>query len=277
MPNRRRKILELTPNKILYAFILGLLVQNFFTPMAQAESSGITSSYKMQDEQAEDGDIVCFSEQAGQLARCIKPYDERVFGIYVKKPDAVLRGGIDQKPIAREGKTIVNVTTLSGPIEPGDYLTTSQVAGKGQKAAEPLGYVIGRSLGSLKEGEGTKFEINGREAFLGKIEVALDFAALGVLPRGTILDKIGFAFVKGTQTPQAAGLFLRYIVAGVLTTVVVIVSFNTFGKNIGKGIEAIGRNPLAKSYIQFVIIINTLLIAALTFGAIFLGLVIIRV
>lgn len=262
----------------LLLFALSLILLPVFKSPALMAGPGIAATYEVPDADATDGDALCVAmpEAGGKLARCNRAYDERTFGVLSLDPALAFRNNTTGKPVVREGRVMVNTTTLTGPIKVGDYITTSSVTGKAQKAAELLGYILGTALTPLSDGEGTKITVNGKEYSTGKIEIALAIGPLGVLPRGTFLDKIGFALVRGTQTPAAAGIFLRYVTGGLLVILVSFFAFNNFGHNITKGMESIGRNPLAKNQIQFVIIINTILIGIMVIGAILLGLVIIR-
>jgi len=267
-------------SKVVKLFLLLFLVFTYalWGTKATHAALGIATTYEVSDDGAVDGDALCFAtpDSGGKLSRCDRPYNELLFGVLTENPNIVLRGGNSEKPIARDGRVMVNATTATGAIKVGDYVTTSTAPGKAQKAAELLGYILGRAMTPLSDGEGEKVTVNGKQYSSGKIEVALAIGPLGVLPRGTFLDKIGFAMVRGTQTPAAAGLFLRYIMGGLLVILVSFFAFNNFGHNITKGMESIGRNPLAKNQIQFVIIVNTVLIGATIIGAILLGLIIIR-
>jgi hypothetical protein len=63
----------------------------------------------------------------------------------------------DRLPIALIGKVYCKVDARQSPIETGDLLTTSSTKGYAMKAEDPVrafGTVIGKALGSLKEGIG---------------------------------------------------------------------------------------------------------------------------
>lgn len=267
--------------KIFFAHAsIFLLLTSYFLLLASPSfaSLGIATTYEIGDDQAVNGDILCFSnpDAGGKLSRCQKTYDESMFGVLNTDPSVVLKQTATGQAVIQEGRALVNATTLSGSIKIGDYVSSSPIAGKAQKAQELLGYILGKALSDLPDNSGENLSYNGKNLRSGQIEVAVNIGPLGVLPRGTFLDKIGFAMVRGTQTPAAAGLFLRYVTAGLLVILVSFFAFNNFGHNLAKGMESIGRNPLAHNQIQFVIIINTLLIAGTVIGAIVLGLVIIR-
>ena len=63
----------------------------------------------------------------------------------------------DRRAVALMGKVYCKASASNGPIKVGDLLTTSDVRGHAMRASDParaFGAVIGKSLGSLKEGEG---------------------------------------------------------------------------------------------------------------------------
>lgn len=266
--------------KVLVALV-SLIYFSFFAPSLPAFAadvmSGVASTYTVSDKESVSGDIICFTDPGtGALGRCQKEFDEKMFGVLITAPQLVLRNNPEAQPIVREGRVFVNVTTLSGEIKAGDFLTSSPLPGKAQRVGDYLGYIIGRALTDFTTKDGVSIDFGGKSYTSGMVEVGLSIGPLGALPRGTVFDRLGFSLLKSTQSPAGAGLFLRYIVAGLMLIVVSILSFSIFGRNITKGIEAIGRNPLSQGPIQFVIVINTVLIAGVVLGSIVLGIIIIR-
>lgn len=249
--------------RLIKLLFFGLI---FFLPAvsrAQSTPLGIATTYTIDDPEAVDGDLLCFTESTGKLVRCNKPYDEKIFGVLTATPQVVLRDGAKSQPVIREGRASINVTTKNGTIKPGDYITTSDFPGRGQKATELTGYVVGRSLGTFSEKE-------------GRVEAALNIGPTVIFSKGNILDQLGLALVKNVQKPEGAALFIRYVTAGLTAILMTLFAFNNFAKNITKGIESVGRNPLARHQIQFIVIINIVLIAAVTLGGLILSLAIIR-
>jgi hypothetical protein len=59
--------------------------------------------------------------------------------------------------LALTGRVPVKVSSENGPIRPGDLLVSSSTAGHAMRAASnpSPGTIIGKALGSLKEGNGT--------------------------------------------------------------------------------------------------------------------------
>lgn len=264
---------------MVIVIVLAAIAFNRISLAAPGDSPnlGIASGYAISDPQALNGDIICFSEtEAGKLVRCTTPFDPRMFGVLAENPQVVLRSGDSEKPIIQSGKAVVNVTTLGGDIKAGDYVTSSPIPGKGQKIGDYIGYVLGVALESFGGQDGAALDYQGKSYRSGQIEVTLGIGPLGALPRGTVFDKLGFALLRNVQNPQGTGLFLRYVTAGLVVILVTFFAFSTFGRNITKGMESIGRNPLAYNQVQFVIILNTILIAGVVLGGIVISLVIIR-
>jgi hypothetical protein len=176
----------------------------------------------------------------------------------------------------------VNVTTAGGPIAIGDYITSSTLPGKGEKAPEASGYMLGAALATFdgKEG-GTPVTVDGKPYQQGKVLVAI-----GIGPASPILFKAGGgimgtikqitnAIMYNIKSSKSFERITRIILAALVALLVIYVSFRTFGKNVTKGIEAIGRNPLAKNSIQAMIIMNVILILVVSIGGIILALVIV--
>ncbi|MBN1813894.1 MAG: hypothetical protein JXA14_18805, partial [Anaerolineae bacterium] len=101
----------------------------------------------------------------GKLRQSAAAYDKRVAGIVSGagdyRPGIVLdrrqSAGNARLPIALLGKVFCWVDADQAPIEVGDLLTSSPTPGHAMKAQDPFqafGAVIGKALGSLKNGRG---------------------------------------------------------------------------------------------------------------------------
>lgn len=232
---------------------------------AQALSSDISSVYEIADKDAQEGDIVISTADKG-IIRASSSYDIHLFGVLQSQPLLVFRR-VDNsgKPIARNGTAQVNVTTLGGDINAGDYVTSSDIPGKGQKGSLS-GYVIGVALTSFKEGDGTKVDYTNKDdpkqnkqVSSGKVTVALkiEFAELSsARSTSRLISAFDTALFKNIQDPNKFMDVLRYLSAAVTVLASLGVGFFTFSRSIPKGVEAIGRNPLAEKAIMFSIILN---------------------
>ena len=105
------------------------------------------------------------SAHPGSLRVCNEPYDLAVAGVVSGaagvEPGLTLRqeGSVadGRHPVALSGRVYVRCTTESGPIEPGDLLTSSSSAGLAMKAVDferRKGAVLGKAMSHLDAGNG---------------------------------------------------------------------------------------------------------------------------
>ncbi|TSC86353.1 MAG: Uncharacterized protein G01um10147_876 [Microgenomates group bacterium Gr01-1014_7] len=238
-------------------FITTFLLLTTSSVHAQTQSLETTSVYEITDNDATESDILVATDKG--LTRATKSFDNKMFGVLSEKPLLVYRdSNVKGKPVIRSGVTSVAVTTLNGPIKYGDYITSSSISGKGQKATES-GYVLGIAIGVF-DGSGAE-QVDGPngKVALGKIPVAIrvEYAEL-TNPRfaGRLFGFVGSSFLENVNDPKKIGNVVRYIAAGLVVLLSFTFGFLTFSRSIAKSIEALGRNPLAKSTIQLSMIIN---------------------
>lgn len=271
-----------------FVFLIFLLVQlvqfdkfEEIIPQAYAQefNAGIAKTHNVTEKEAIDGDIVSIATVSGIFNLSRTSYDEKIFGVIVMNPILVYRTPSENTPIIRQGEVMVNVTTLNGPIASGNFITSSAIPGKGQKATDPTGAVLGMALDKFDDSDGTKIDFGGKKYSSGKIKVAVAIQSPAVVkPKGGImgtLESFSFVLFKSLQQSAGSDRLIRYIIAGLIASLTVLVNFESFGKNITKGIEAIGRNPLAKVSIQSMILMNIILIAVVSIGGVILSLAII--
>lgn len=274
-------------HRLLFTRIVFILLLLTFPPLVrvshaqQKESQfNIAHTLAITDPAAADGDIMALSGADGSLVRTAKSYDEKMYGVLVANPVMVYRT-LDTIPVTRSGDAFVNVTTIGGPIGVGDYITSSPIAGKGQRASELNGYMIGVAISSFDGKNGTPVDHEGKSYQLGQVKVAVGIgpaspvvvkAAGGVL--GT-LRQIVTAILYNISVSRDLEKIIRYIIAALVATVIIYTGYRAFGVNITKGIEAIGRNPLARVTIQSMIIVNVIMLLLVSLGGILLSLAIV--
>ncbi len=216
-----------------------------FTASAQVNGvAGMVNNIEVSDNEAKPGDILSNTE--GGIIRSIKNYDPQMIGVVVEFPVISLGNKTDSSvPVLSSGRAIVNVTAGNGAIKAGDFVTSSETAGLGQKAVTS-GYVIGKALAGYDD-----TSQNGQIAVLVDIGYfSPNPSAVGTL--GSLLSLLGAGF----QNSQNFPLVLRYVAAaliGIATFGFASISFLRFMRN---GIEAIGRNPLAKATIVSGMVLN---------------------
>ena len=106
----------------------------------------------------EPGDVLVISlDRPGGVEKCRRPYDGLVVGVYSTRPGflGADKGGTtevaeDEVPVAVLGIVPVKVTDESGPIQPGDLLTTSSTPGHAMRCTGPE-LCFGRTLGKALE------------------------------------------------------------------------------------------------------------------------------
>lgn len=256
---------------VIFGIFLIFAISRNFTFSQSIEPTFI---YEIADKEAEIGDIVVQDPQKG-IIRASEPYSENIFGVIEDKPLFLFRPKkIEGKPVVRSGIVYVNVTNIYGEIKKGDFITSSEIPGKGAKAEEK-GYILGRALESLDQVETKEFTFGDKKLKIGKIPVAIDIRFIG---EKTIekKEKLGFFpslfrdyFNLPSLTKKKNIISLIQLFSGIFILLVSFYfGFNTFSKGVIKGIEAIGRNPLAKESILFSIFLNMVLTLLMIGGGI---------
>lgn len=236
-------------------------------------------SYVSSDPDVVTGDIVSLRSDQ-RVSRSTIEFDPEVAGVLYPDATIVYHSGNEGIPIAISGVIRINVTTLGGPIEPGNFITTSAVPGKGQRTDSPRGHILGTALTSFGENDGTQIQLeDGTQIRQGTVLVKLDIRpgdiqSVGIASK--VVDQIGSLLLKNVATPERSEVFFRFIMAGLIAIISISIGLFTFGRNITRGIEAMGRNPLARTQIQAMILLNVGLIALISIGAIILSMAIIR-
>lgn len=273
---------------LLIAFCL-LLISFPTLALAQIESVDFAYTYNISDKDAVDGDIISSSVDKGFI-RSSFPYDNRIFGVIQTSPLITYKSIDDTgSPVSRSGTATVNVTTINGPINVGDYITSSEMPGKGQKATDS-GYVIGIAMTTLGNNEGEEFsyqkKISGsnqpapaEKLRQGKVAVAMQIQYAELTTARTalrLLDSFNAALFTNIQNPDQFVKIFRYFTAIIIVLISFAIGFWTFSRSIPKGIEAIGRNPLAQKTIMFSIIMNVIFTIVVALAGIGAAIIILR-
>lgn len=259
--------MKLTTPIITLITLISLMGASLISPsdsFAQFDGSDVGFLLDVADTEAKIGDILITSNQG--LVRANTAYHNRLFGVIQNQPLIVFRTSDGGKPVARSGVVSVTVTTINGTIVEGDYVTSSEIPGKGQKAHK-TGYVIGVAMENFNEGTATKTQYENREIFEGNIKVALkiEFAEISsARSLSRLADYFNSALFRNLQNPERFAQAIRYVAAGLIILVSFGAGFATFSNAIVKGVEAVGRNPLAKNQIYVSIGLNIVFILLTT-------------
>lgn len=261
-------------------FILGIiflfLILSPGLIFAQEPAIEIVNNYQITDSQAVDGDIITSTGKG--LVRATVPYDSSIFGVLVDTAlEAYREAGTTNKLVARYGTVSVSVTNFNGDVKTGDLVTSSEIAGKGQKA-NLSGYVLGRALSDFKSAGNLDYK--GKQYQTGKIPVALriEYAEISS-PQSfkRFFDLLGGAFFSNLKDPNRFGQIVRYIAAALIILIALIVALFILMRSVPKAIEAIGRNPLAKTSIYISMVINLILVILIIGLGILASVIILRV
>lgn len=205
------------------------------------------------------GDIVSYSN--GEYLITATPYDPMMVGIIVEDPEVALedRNLENYQFISSYGEVLVNV---KGEIAEGDYITSSDTPGVGVRA-DDNGYILGVALEDYTPANSDD---------IGQVYILLDIKA-GFIDRtlsNNLLDIIKNSLASPFMTPIEA---LRYLLTIAVVFASFVIGFGNFGRITGSSVEALGRNPLARSAIRKVIVFNfvlTFIIMAMGVGIAYL-------
>lgn len=236
---------------LFFLFILVVCLILRISPVAaQLE---IADTYDVNDSDMKAGDLVSLTGEG--LKRSAIDYDNKIYGVVNADPLAVYKR-VDGTGviISRNGVVNINVTTANGAIKTGDYITSSTIAGKGQKALAS-GYVIGVALKDFNEGDGEKIDFKqfenteGRQIGSGQIPVAIriEYAEISSSRNANaLLSRLNSALFSNVQDPEKFVNVIRYVASGIVIIFSILVGLFILARVVPKGVEGIGRNPLAR-------------------------------
>jgi hypothetical protein len=240
------------------ALIIGIILLSvlflYKTPVnAQDLSNGTAIGIQVQGKSA-DGDIISSGLNGYKLSN--SPYDSQIFGVITLKPAVYFKDNTAKSniPVISSGQVMVRVSTSNGTINVGDYITSSTVPGIGEKATDN-GYVLGQSLQEYS---------NSNPHASGLILVTLQphFAQITNNITHNIFNTFTFGLSEAVTSPLGV---IRYFIAGIITLVSFYLGFRFFARVSNRGVEAIGRNPLAKQAILLSVFINTIITISIMF------------
>ncbi len=202
------------------------------------------------DEELLDGMVV--SQRDNQYIVSDEPYDKNMLGVVNLVPtvEVTTSGDDTTTPVISAGTVLVRVNGQSGPIEIGNRLTTSETPGEAMRANRS-----GFTLGIAEEvfAASTPDEV-------GVIKVKLDikFTFAEDSPNSErisarLLDLVSLSAIAALEEPKE---ILQYVIGGITLLGSVTIGFFSFTRTAQKGIDALGRNPLARNSISFSIFAN---------------------
>lgn len=237
----------------LFSILLIVIMSLFPTARAQETSldvtGGIGTPIQIDSESIKIGDII--SLISGRYTLTSMAYDSSVVGVVVDNPTLVVGKQSENKSyiIVSEGIALVRVSSIHGPIQTGDYITTSVIPGIGAKA-DQFGVIIGTALTDYTEED---------PEIIGVIPVKLGISVYSILSNLTANPRNAF----------------RYILAFFVAAVSIISGFIYFGKVAKSGVESLGRNPLAARLIYISVFFHLLLTLLITSAGVIIAYIIV--
>jgi len=251
------KINKMKKIKVLLV-ILGILT---FGKFVSAQGLPLTAkNLKVVDEKAKVGDIISQTENG--LVRSSVPYDKNIIGVVGENPIMIFnKATTTTLPIVIWGETLVRVSNENGQIKKGDYITSSNKPGVGQKATD-RGLVIGRATEDLRENEGL-------------ITALINIQHINPEPQSSPPNDIIGKIISGLGKTRNIPKWLRYTFALLVGAGSFIIGFFSLVKALREGITGISRNPLARKSIITAMVFNLIGILILTMAGLGLSLFVI--
>lgn len=244
--------------KLLFV-IVGLFSITVSMVNAQVSTSGLAIAVPV-DQEISDGDILCKKDDKFRL--CSLEYDPEIFGVVTEHPSVALEvDGDDVALVVSDGVALVKVTTETGPISEGSFITSSSTNPGVGKIADRSGYILGSSL--------TSFDSSNPEE-VGTVLVAVNIhPAAGLSSARTNLIQV---LRQGLAIPLFEPLAaFRYLLAALIILVAFALGFIYFGRVAKSGVEAMGRNPLAAKLIQMSVLLHIVITVVIVLSGLFLA------
>lgn len=231
-----------------FIFLFFVLLLPFAFAQDLPSISQFAVNLEIADSEAGAGDIISITKEG--LVRSTKTYDVAIFGAVVASPVISVEPRTDStSAVASTGVARVKVSTKGGNIEIGDFVTTSDDAGVGQKATNS-GYVLGKALENYDKQETVEaipVEIN-----IAYVDIPISAGASGIKGLPALISE-----------PENFRNFLRYLVGFLIGLTTFVGAIYAFVKFLTNGIVALGRNPMAKKTIISSMILSGVVISLL--------------
>lgn len=240
---------------IVLLFLASIAKQSFAqTPQVTVPdtSFGVAYYLPVKDKNVADSSIISLTKDGYVLSRT--EYDPQVVGVVSRDPAVIfeVENLKNETPILSSGNSYVRVSTINGNIKKGDAITSSKVPGVGMKSTR-TGYVVGVALEDFSSN-------NPKEIQKIAIILNIHFVTFQQKPETNLFDVLNLTALATYEQPTEV---FRYFLAGLIVIISIIFGFLSFGRIAARGVEALGRNPLAGRIIQFGIFLNVLITIAI--------------
>ena len=210
-----------------------------------------------------DGSVVSFENDNYILA---KIGSNSVTGVVNLSPKIEINDFPGQLtiPVVKSGFTRARVSNLKGPILSGDLLTLSDNPGVVVRTEASSEFIVGQALENYDLTEPGLILV---DVFIQKRspQYARTGLKLSDAARESFFDMFS---VLQTASQVPANQAFRYVLAGLILLIALLLSLVTFARSAQKGLEAIGRNPLAKYTIMMGVGLNVFFSIVVVFCAV---------
>lgn len=199
------------------------------------------------------------SQRAGGFQYSLEAYDKAMIGVLTREAaiSFVPQGSTSSATLVKTGTALVRVNGQNGDIAEGDRVTSSDTPGVGMRA-DQSGFILGTALAPVSLPT-TESEATVPVLLDIKFSFAEDAPESARINR-RLLDIVSLSSIAAVEQPTVV---LRYVVAALTLLGSIMFGFFTFGRIAHKGIEAIGRNPLASKTISFGMLLNVVITLAI--------------
>lgn len=232
-------------SSLVIIFVFSTLLLPFTSFAQENLSGGVGITIEVNDSNVTQGDIISTTTNGYIKSKIL--YDPSTYGVIADKPVMGIINLNMDKPlyVISKGQARIKVSTANGPIKRNDFIATSTTPGVGVRATAN-GFVVGQAMESY-DGAST-----------GVIMATIDPHFNTTSPK--ISTNIFSVIKSAGDSPFLNPLdSLRYLVAALVAMTSFILGFVYFGRVAQRGVEAVGRNPLAGRFIELSVIINVLL------------------
>lgn len=261
-----RFVRKINKNIAATLMLLAVLLPTTKSVFAQETETNFGVAYPVEitlkdGQEIENGMII--SHKNGEYQLSSEAYDRSIIGSINLFPRIEFINQISQTgntitqdgetPIISSGTSPVLVSGESGPITKGNLVTASSIAGIGMKAVKS-GFTLGIAMQNF---DGTTADDRG----LIDVRIAKDFTFGEDTPDSETIgnrlrDVVSLSAIAAIDDPKE---MFKYLLAGIILLTSVTIAFVSFSRTSQKGIEALGRNPLARSSIMTGIFVNILI------------------
>ncbi|MBP7859826.1 hypothetical protein KA001_02625 [Patescibacteria group bacterium] len=248
--------------------IFFLILFVFTCPKVFAQSDlGIgVARYIQISEKVEDGDII--SVVGNTYKKTSAEYDPQMVGVVNLRPAVSFEYNITENsyPILNVGEIRLKVSNSNGQIKKGDVLTSSTIPGVAMKSSR-IGFVLATALEDYPEADTKKVGI-----IKSEVNIRYSYSGIEIKDSGkvqkTFADVFTLSSIATYESPIKA---FKYLMAAILLILSIIFGFFVFGRIASFGVEAMGRNPLARNVIGFSILVNVVITVAIIGGGVFVA------